>query len=201
MPDHRPVAPPKPVNVRYRGLWVTGQLVAWRREQDRWWGFCALQVLRDGRWFGWHRDMRTMRCEERMVTAFRSGRLTTVTLIWSPDTNAPTRIANQVGAHVVIPSLLLGPVRAICASPGTVRNRQHRWCSRQPPSLTVLRVPPPAFPQLRQLVSPPASSSPQYLSTDADMLHLSVKVGCLLRAPPSRTLPALPCLRPAVLRR
>ncbi len=47
----RPVDPPKLVEVRYRGLWVSGQLVAWRKDGDRWLGFCELQVLRGGHWF------------------------------------------------------------------------------------------------------------------------------------------------------
>ena len=51
MPAVRPVDPPKPVEVRYRGIWVSGHLAAWRKEGDRWLGFVELQVLRGGHWF------------------------------------------------------------------------------------------------------------------------------------------------------
>jgi hypothetical protein len=51
MPVDRPVDPPKPVKVRYRGIWVSGHLAAWRKEGGRWIGFVELQVLRAGQWF------------------------------------------------------------------------------------------------------------------------------------------------------
>ncbi len=47
----KPVDPPKPVEVHYRGLWVGGQLAAWRKEGDRWIGFVELPVIRGGWWF------------------------------------------------------------------------------------------------------------------------------------------------------
>ncbi len=44
----RPVDPPKSVEVRCRGTWVSGHLAAWRKVGDRWSGFVELQVLRGG---------------------------------------------------------------------------------------------------------------------------------------------------------
>lgn len=50
-PVDRPVDPPRPVEVRYRGIWVSGMLTAWRKDLGRWWAYVELQVLRGGQWF------------------------------------------------------------------------------------------------------------------------------------------------------
>ena len=51
MPVDKPVDPPKPVEVLYHGLWVSGHLAAWRNRNERWTGFVELQVLRSRVWF------------------------------------------------------------------------------------------------------------------------------------------------------